>query len=311
MAEFNEESLSGKMMDCQLEEGKKKKCRVKPGRHKKEKRRVAQRDRMNMEKEARRDSERKLMKQVDEQRIQCIGSIKDVTNRSFAAFWALEVTTTVLPEPKMPQNEAKNLEQLSRHLVKLLRWELPSSGIPYNQNDGSVNVVHLAQHFQVTQSALIKATSSDVGKGKRRLITFEEKVNGTNRTERRVAALGGHGFHVPYPQGHILIDKDDSEIFSPLIHETDARDKIEESGVLSAMKREGGINFTSKQRGGYRSKANVLVTLDAQQLKSAIESGLTFFHNQFSGLVFGVGRKTENGNWDLEIPTKFLTISSV
>ena len=71
------------------------------------------------------------------------------------------------------------------------------------------------------------------------MITFEEKVNGTNRTERRVAALGGHVFHVPYPQDHILIDKDDSEILSPLIHETDARDKIEESGVLSTPCRVG------------------------------------------------------------------------
>ena len=46
-------------------------------------------------------------------------------------------------------------------------------------------------------------------------------------------------------------------------------------------------------------------------MKRAIESGLTFFHNEFSGLVFGVGKKKENGTWDLEIPTKFLTISSV
>ena len=99
--------------------------------------------------------------------------------------------------------------------------------------------------------------------------------------------------------------------FFPLIHETDAREKIEESGFLSAMRREGGINFTSKQPGGYRLKANALVTLDAQQLKNAIESGIIFFYNEFSGLVFCVGEKTENGTWDLKIPTKFLTISSV
>ena len=143
------------------------------------------------------------------------------------------------------------------------------------------------------------------------MIAFEEMVIGTNRIERRVAALGGHGFHVPHPQGHRLIDKEDIEIFAPLIHETDARENIEESGFLSAMRREGGINFTSKRPGGYRPKAKTLVTLDAQQMKRAIESGLTFFHNEFSGLVFGVGKKKENGTWDLEIPTKFLTISSV
>ena len=123
--------------------------------------------------------------------------------------------------------------------------------------------------------------------------------------------MGGHGFHVPHPQGHRLIDKEDIEIFAPLIHETDARENIEESGFLSAMRREGGINFTSKRPGGYRPKAKTLVTLDAQQMKRAIESGLTFFHKEFSGLVFGVGKKKENGTWDLEIPTKFLTISTV
>ena len=313
MAESNEVSLSAKMKDCQLEdtEVKKKKCRVKPGRHKKEKRRVEQRDRMNEEKDAIRDAERKDMEQIDIQRIQGIGSIKDDKNRLFAAYHSLEVTTTVLPEPKLPLAEVKSLEQFSRQLVKLLRWDLPSSGLTFNQNDGSVNVAHLAQHFRVTQSALVEATSSDVGKGKRRMIAFEERVIGTNRIERRVAALGGHGFHVPHPQGHRLIDKEDIEIFAPLIHETDARENIEESGFLSAMRREGGINFTSKRPGGYRPKAKTLVTLDAQQMKRAIESGLTFFHNEFSGLVFGVGKKKENGTWDLEIPTKFLTISSV
>ena len=301
------------MKDCQLEdtEVKKKKCRVKPGRHKKEKRRVEQRDRMNEEKDAIRDAERKDMEQIDIQRIQGIGSIKDDKNRLFAAYHSLEVTTTVLPEPKLPLAEVKSLEQLSRQLVKLLRWDLPSSGLTFNQNDGSVNVAHLAQHFRVTQSALVEATSSDVGKGKRRMIAFEERVIGTNRIERRVAALGGHGFHVPHPQGHRLIDKEDIEIFAPLIHETDARENIEESGFLSAMRREGGINFTSKRPGGYRPKAKTLVTLDAQQMKRAIESGLTFFHNEFSGLVFGVGKKKENGTWDLKIPTKFFTISSV
>ena len=72
--------------------------------------------------------------------------------------------------------------------------------------------------------------------------------------------MGGHGFHVPHPQGHRLIDKEDIEIFAPLIHETDARENIEESGFLSAMRREGGINFTSKRPGGYWPKAKTLVT---------------------------------------------------
>ena len=312
MAEIDEASLTEKLDECKLGEGgaKKKKCRVKPGRHKTEKRRVEQRDRMNEEKEAIRDVERNFMKQVDEQRIQGIGSIKDERSRSFNAYWSLEVKKTFLPVPQLSRTEARGLEQLSRQMVKLLRWDLPSSGVTYNKNDGSVNVAHLARRFHTTPNDLVKATSLDAGRGKPRMIAFEEMVVGTNSTEIRVAALGGHGFHVPNPQGHKLIDKDDAAFFAPLIHETDAREKIEDSSFLSAMSRQGGINFTSKRPGGYRPKADTLVTIDEKQLSSAIKSGLNFYHNEFSGLVFGVGKKMLDGTWDLRIPMKFFTISS-
>ena len=217
----------------------------------------------------------------------------------------------MLPDPEMPFGEARSLEQLSRRLVKLLQWDLPSSGLAYRDNDASVNVIHLAHHFQVTPSTVIKATAVNVGRGKRRMIAFEERIVGTDREERRVAALGGHGFHVPNPQGHKLIDKEDVEFFAPLIHETDAREKIEGCGFLSAMSREGGINFTSKRPGGYRQNADAMVTIDACQLLSAIENGLNFFHNEYSGLVFGVGKRKGDGNWDLEIPIRFFSISSM
>ena len=312
MAESSEASLSKQLEECELGDGrdKKKKCRVKPGRHKKEKRRVAQRDRMNVEKDAKRDAERQLMMQVDEQKIRGIGSIKDVKCRSYNAYWSLEAAITVLPVPQLTRSEARSLEHLSRQLVTLLRWGLPSSGITYHENDGSVSVSHLAQHFQVTPSVLVKATSPDAGRGKRRMIAFEERIVGTNRTETKLAALGGHGFHVPNPQGHKLIDKEDAKLFAPLIHETDAREQIEKSSFLSAMRREGGINFTSKRPGGYRPRADTLVTMDEKQLSSAIKSGLTFFFNEYSGLVFGVGKKKPNGAWDLEIPVEFLSIST-
>ena len=62
--------------------------------------------------------------------------------------------------------------------------------------------------------------------------------------------------------------------------------------------------------GGYRPRADTLVTMDEKQLSSAIKSGLTFFFNEYSGLVFGVGKKKPNGAWDLEIPVEFLSIST-
>ena len=159
-----------------------------------------------------------------EQRIQGIGSIKDERSRSFYAFWSLEVKKSFLPVPKLSGTEAQGLEGLSRQMVKLLRWDLPSSGMTYNKNDGSVCVAHLAQRFHATPSDLVKATSKDAGRGKLCVIAFQEMVVGTNSTEIRVATLGGHGFHVPNPQGHKLIDKDDAGLFAPLIHETDARE---------------------------------------------------------------------------------------
>ena len=80
-----------------------------------------------------------------------IGSIKDIKSRSHAAYWSLNVSKTVLPDPEMPFGEARSLEQLSRKLVKLLRWDLPSSGLAYCDNDASVNVFHLAQIFKSHQ----------------------------------------------------------------------------------------------------------------------------------------------------------------
>ena len=50
--------------------------------------------------------------------------------------------------------------------------------------------------------------------------------------------------------------------------------------------------------------------MDEKQLSTAIKSGLTFYFNEYSGLVFGVGKKKPNGAWDLEIPVEFLSIST-
>ena len=77
------------------------------------------------------------------------------------------------------------------------------------------------------------------------------------------------------------------------------------------MSRQGGINLTSKRPGGYRQNADAMVTIDACQLLSAIKNGLNFFHNEYSGLVFGVGKRKGDGNWDLEIPIRFFSIPSI
>ena len=111
---------------------------------------------------------------------------------------------------------------------------------------------------------LEKATSSMVGKGKRRMIVIEEKVKGKEKRQKRIAALGGHGFTVQLPPGHEIIEKEQACQFAPLVHKTDKRSEIEESGYLSAMRHSGGINFSACKPGGYRPKANTIITIDLQ-----------------------------------------------
>ena len=114
-----------------------------------------------------------------------------------------------------------------------------------------------------------------------------------------------------YPPGQSKIERENASVFAPLIHETHAGSEIQRSGFLSAMNWSGGINFTIGQRGGYRPLANMIITISAQQLVDAIDSGIVFFHNQFSDLVFGAGKLTEDGSWDGMIPQEFFTISSL
>ena len=308
MAELNEGSLSKMLEGCKIHEEKKKKTRSRPPRHLKEKRRGEQREKMIKEKEGKRDAEREEMVKVEREMTKGIGSIKNDQNRCFAAYCHLEVSQTFLPDQKLTTKGARELESLSRKMVRLLRWDLPSSGLSFRKVDGSVNVAVLARYFRVKEEMVEKATSSDVGKGKRRMIVIEERVVGTKKKERRIAALGGHGFAVQSPPGHKIIEKETAGQFAPLVHETDARAEIERSGYLSAMHRAGGINFTIREPGGYRPKANTIIAIHSHQLVAAIETGLTFFHNPYSGLVFGVGKQNDDGSWDGKIPLEFLTI---
>ena len=154
-----------------------------------------------------------------------------------------------------------------------------------------------------------QATSSDVGKGKRRMIIIEETVRGKGGKHKRRAALGGHAFAVQFPPGHVKIEKEFAAQLTPLFHETNARTAIEATGYLSAMRHCGGINFTVGQPGGYRPRADTVVTIETPKLTIALDSGFIFFYNQFSGLVFGVGKQSDDGTWEGKIPLEYLTLS--
>ena len=131
-----------------------------------------------------------------------------------------------LPDKTLNLEMPKKTELLSRKLTRLLHWDLPSSQLPFRKTDASVLVAALAHFFHVSDEMLENATSSDAGKGKRRMIMFEERVKGTKLKERRIAALGGHGFEVPYPPGQSKIERENASVFAPLIHETHAGSEI-------------------------------------------------------------------------------------
>ena len=68
-----------------------------------------------------------------------------------------------------------------------------------------------------------------------------------------------------------------ARIIGKLIHETDKAEEIKKSGFLSSMSQFGGANFSVTHRGGYRPKANALVTLDGKNLAIAVDAGYGFF----------------------------------
>ena len=138
------------------------------------------------------------------------------------------------------------------------------------------------------------------------MVTYE--VCSCQNTERRMAALGGHGFKVYAALGHAQIGLYPElwQTMSPLIHDTDSVELIYKSGALSGMTRKGGINFCVQKSAGYRPEATHEVTVN---LPIAIADGFCFFENRFSRLVFGMGRwNWEMDWWDCKIPLEYLGI---
>ena len=141
-----------------------------------------------------------------------------------------------------------------------------------------------------------------------RTVVFEHLFR--ENKEQRVAAVGGHGFAVFAPPGHSLIPrpcvccpKDQDNLITPLVHETNKIGQIQKANFLSSMDRPGGVNFSPQVSGGYRPNANSEVKIDEMQLFNAINDGLQFFQNRFSCIVYGVGCWDQQKNWwDGKIP---------
>ena len=267
-----------------IEDGKKKKkTRSKPGRHRMIKARVEQREKWQLEK-----SSQERMKEHDGKGacVQVEANKQKDNNGSkvyhpessfYHAFLHLQSNfphKVELPDAMAPkQTEIPFFNGLSRKLSFLMRHNLPKVGIPYRSVDGSASLEDVANPFQVSPIAIATASlpSED---GKRRMLLFETVVKG--HQERRISALGGHGFAVFSPPGHWPISKTETSLFQMLIHETNNASEIQSSGFISGMSRFGGVNFTVSRRGGYRKKADALVTISSQNLAAAIANGFEF-----------------------------------
>ena len=320
MAEAQVEEVAELLEGSTLGQKKKKKCRSKPGRCFNRKERVMVREFWLAEKEADAKSAEKEADAMsakkkpdakwgeDEEERKSPSEIKlfDPKSPLFDAYLTMEenfcckfgVTLPMAPR----QGPKTNLIVLSKRLVKLLRWDLPVSEIPYNLYDGSALVLDVARYLRADESDIEMAISE--GSGKPRLFLFQ------HGGKRKICALGGHGFQVLSPLGNWPISKASAASYPDLVHETASGEKIKESGFISAMDRFGGVNFTVGSRGGYRSQADCLVKIEAKNLVLAISLGWEFFENRFTGLVFGAGRWI-NDSWDGIIPESFLEIVSV
>ena len=289
---------AGMRMEPAEGEKKKKKTRSKPGRHQKIKARVELRVKWEAEKK---NCERKGLK------------VFDKNSPYFAAFQHLEQNfplKTALPDAQPPKlSERAFFKNLSRKTVSLLRSKLPTSGIAYSSLDGSVCLEDIAKYLHVSPDAIATAALPEED-GKRGLLIFELITNG--HQERRIAALGGHSFPVYSPLGNWPISPKGAECIESLVHETDKAHLIKRSGFISSMARFGGVNFTIAKRGGYRNKADCLVSLNSKSLSSAIMDGFEFFENRFSGIVYGAGKwNSEKQQWAGKIPLNYLSFSGI
>ena len=84
------------------------------------------------------------------------------------------------------QTASQEAIAMSRSLVQLLRWQLPSSGLAYY--DGSVAINDVAAYLKVETGLILAASSAKAGK--MRTLVFVKKA-GVGLSEQRITCLGG------------------------------------------------------------------------------------------------------------------------
>ena len=74
------------------------------------------------------------------------------------------------------QKASQEAIALSRSLVQLLRWQLPSSGLAYNNYDGSVAIDDVAAYLKVETGLILAASSAQAGAGNMRTLVFVKRA---------------------------------------------------------------------------------------------------------------------------------------
>ena len=73
------------------------------------------------------------------------------------------------------QTASQEAIALSRSLVRLLRWQLPSLGLAYDY-DGSVAIDDVAAYLKVETGLILAASSAQAGAGKMRTLVFVKRA---------------------------------------------------------------------------------------------------------------------------------------
>ena len=89
---------------------------------------------------------------------------------------------------------------LSRSLVQLLRWQVPSSLLAYNYYDGSVAIDGVAAYLKVETGLIFAARSARAGAGKMCTLVFVKRA-GVWLSEQQITCLGGAWLCSPFTNG--------------------------------------------------------------------------------------------------------------
>jgi hypothetical protein len=306
-------------------DGKKKKCRIRPGRHLQQKRRVHLREQRNKvwhPDNAFYESTMQLLENLS-LRSERSRKVFHGDNLMYPSFVALsnnlKFKRILADDPDAPLSLRYHRgKQLSKAVASKTRKQTRFT----NRQDGSLAISNLAWQCGASERDVQAACHPYFGDGKKRFVLYEIFQRG--QIEIRVAATGSHFFQVPSPVGSYLLVKCEAcqqkkklqkemgeeereeqreeerecNHLKEIFHRTDKDAEIRASKILSSMDRPGGVNCSLPGMRGYRDDSRYKITIDVEK---TLNAGYALMQNRFSEVVFILG-KWVNGGWDGCIP---------